>query len=181
MVTRNLHGIEAAVRIDRHHAERSIYRLERLEKQGGLPLLNRAIEAGSRRDGLVVRTRLADASREVFERKDARADEAIRKRFETGESALTETAEGEVFLHALVPRPRILVIGATHIGQVLAQLVTLAGYEVVVIDPRTAFAADARFPGIRLDTQWPQDAIPKIGLDPYAAVVALAHVGHIDD
>ena len=33
----------------------------------------------------------------------------------------------------------------------------------------------------RLDTEWPQDAIPKIGLDPYAAVVALAHVGHIDD
>jgi xanthine dehydrogenase accessory factor len=155
--------------------------LERLEKPGGLPLLSRAIEAGARRDGLVVRTRLADASREVFERQDAKADEAIRKRFETGESALTETAEGEVFLHALVPRPRILVIGATHIGQVLAQLVTLAGYEVAVIDPRTAFAAEARFPGIRLDTQWPQDAIPKIGLDPYAAVVALAHVGHIDD
>jgi xanthine dehydrogenase accessory factor len=80
-----------------------------------------------------------------------------------------------------VPRPRILIIGATHIGQMLAQLVTLAGYEVAVIDPRTAFAAEARFPGIRLDTEWPQDAIPKVGLDPYTAVVALAHVGHIDD
>ena len=63
----------------------------------------------------------------------------------------------------------------------LAQLVKIAGYEVMVIDPRTAFAAEARFPGIRLDTEWPQDAIPKIGLDPYTAVVALAHVGHIDD
>jgi xanthine dehydrogenase accessory factor len=63
----------------------------------------------------------------------------------------------------------------------LAQLVRLAGYEVVVIDPRTAFAAEARFPGIRLDTEWPQDTIPKIGLDPYTAIVALAHVGHIDD
>jgi xanthine dehydrogenase accessory factor len=52
---------------------------------------------------------------------------------------------------------------------------------VVVIDPRTAFAAEARFPGIKLDTEWPQDAIPKIGLDHYTAVVALAHVGHIDD
>ena len=63
-------------------------------------------------------------------------------------------------------RPRILVIGATHIGQMLAQLVMLAGYEVVVIDPRTAFAAEARFPGIRLDTQWPQDAIPKSASTP---------------
>ena len=155
--------------------------LERLDKPGGLPLLSRAIEAGATRSGLVVRTHLADARREVFERTDARADEDISKLFATGESELTETAEGEVFLHALVPRPRILIIGATHIGQMLAQLVTLAGYEVVVIDPRTAFAAEARFPGIRLDTEWPQDAIPQIGLDPYTAVVALAHVGHIDD
>jgi xanthine dehydrogenase accessory factor len=81
----------------------------------------------------------------------------------------------------MVPPARVLIIGATHIGQMLAQLVKLAGYEVVVIDPRTAFAAEARFPGIRLDTQWPQDTIPKIGLDHYTAVVALAHVGHIDD
>ena len=84
-------------------------------------------------------------------------------------------------MHALVPPARVLIIGATHIGQILAQLVKIAGYEVTVIDPRTAFAAEARFPGIRLDTEWPQDAIPKIGLDPYTAVVALAHVGHIDD
>ena len=44
-----------------------------------------------------------------------------------------------------------------------------------------AAAARTRFPGIRLDTEWPQDTIPKIGLDHYTAVVALAHVGHIDD
>ena len=52
---------------------------------------------------------------------------------------------------------------------------------MVVIDPRTAFAAEARFPGIRLDTEWPQDTLPKVGLDEFTAVVALAHVGHIDD
>jgi xanthine dehydrogenase accessory factor len=155
--------------------------VERLEKPDGLPLLTRAIEAGAKRSGLVLRTYLEDGRREVFERKDARADEEIRKHFESGESELVETAGAEVFLHALVPRARILIIGATHIGQILAQLVTLAGYEVLVIDPRTAFAAEARFPGIRLDTQWPQEAIPRIGLDPYTAVVALAHVGHIDD
>jgi len=86
-----------------------------------------------------------------------------------------------VFVHAMVPPARVLIIGATHIGQVLAQLVKIAGYEVTVIDPRTAFAAEARFPDVRLDTEWPQDAIPRIGLDAYTAVVALAHVGHIDD
>jgi xanthine/CO dehydrogenase XdhC/CoxF family maturation factor len=70
----------------------------------------------------------------------------VRKRFESGESELEVTPEGEIFLHAMVPPARVLIIGATHIGQLLAQLVTMAGYEVVVIDPRTAFAAASRFP-----------------------------------
>jgi xanthine dehydrogenase accessory factor len=155
--------------------------VEPLDKGEGLPLINRALDARVNRRGLVVRTRLADGHHELFGRDDRNADASIRERFDTGESELTQSPDGDVFLHAMVPPARVLIIGATHIGQILAQLVTIAGYEVMVIDPRTAFAAEARFPGIRLDTEWPQDAIPKIGLDPYTAVVALAHVGHIDD
>jgi xanthine dehydrogenase accessory factor len=153
--------------------------VERLEKSEGLPLITRALDARTNRRGLVVRTRLADGRHELFGRDDKNADAAIKELFDSGESELAEN--GEVFLHAMVPPARVLIIGATHIGQILAQLVKIAGYEVQVIDPRTAFAAEARFPGIRLDTEWPQDTIPKIGLDPYTAVVALAHVGHIDD
>ena len=155
--------------------------VERLEKRDGLPLIERALEARDGRRGLLVRTRLKDGHHDIYARDDQSLDPAIRKRFESGESELEMTAEGEIFLHAMVPPARVLIIGATHIGQILAQLVSMAGYEIVVIDPRTAFAAAARFPGIRLDTEWPQDTIPKIGLDPYTAVVALAHVGHIDD
>lgn len=155
--------------------------LERLDEASGPPLLDRAIDARASRRGLLIKTRLQDGWREYFEREDDRGDEAIRQHFSSGESELQATPDGEVFLHALVPPARVLIIGATHIGQILAQLVKLAGYEVTVIDPRTAFAAEKRFPGIRLDTEWPQDTIPKIGLDPYTAVVALAHVGHIDD
>ena len=155
--------------------------VERLERSDGLPMIERAIEARSRRQGLLARTRLSDGRRQLFGRGDADLDPAIRRGLESGESELQATPEGEVFLHAMLPPARVLIIGATHIGQLLAQLVKLAGYEVVVIDPRTAFAAEARFPGIRLDTEWPQDTIPKIGLDDFTAVVALAHVGHIDD
>jgi xanthine dehydrogenase accessory factor len=155
--------------------------VERLEKNDGLPLIERTLDARSRRRGLLVRTRLSDGRHEIFGREDSGLDPVVREHLESGESELETTPEGEVFLHAIVPPARILIIGATHIGQLLAQLVKLAGYEVIVIDPRTAFAAEARFPGIRLDTEWPQDAIPKIGLDSYTAVVALAHVGHIDD
>jgi len=155
--------------------------LERLDGNGGVDLIDRAMDARSSRRGLLVRTQLRDGRHELFERGDDRADALVREHLESGESELMETPDGEVFLHAMVPPARVLVIGATHIGQVLAELVKLAGYEVIVIDPRTAFAAEARFPGIRLDTEWPQDTIPRIGLDGYTAVVALAHVGHIDD
>lgn len=155
--------------------------LERLEGTGGKDFIARALDARTRRSGLVVKTRLSDGSRQVFSRDDAARDAEVGRRFETGESSIVAGADGDVFLHAMVPPARVLIIGATHIGQILAHLVQIAGYEVIVIDPRTAFAAEARFPGIRLDTEWPQDTIPKIGLDPYTAVVALAHVGHIDD
>ena len=154
--------------------------IERLDKASGPALLDRAIDARSHRRGLLIKTRLNDGHREFFDREN-HGDEAVQQHLASGESELQEAPNGEIFLHTLVPPARVLIIGATHIGQILAQLVKLAGYEVMVIDPRTAFAAETRFPGIRLDTEWPQDTIPKIGLDPYTAVVALAHVGHIDD
>jgi xanthine dehydrogenase accessory factor len=50
-----------------------------------------------------------------------------------------------------------------------------------VVDPRTAFASPERFRDVEILAEWPQDAIPRIGLDPYTAVVVVAHVSHIDD
>lgn len=156
--------------------------VERIEaRNGGADLLDRAVAAGETRRGLVVRTHLADGRKEVFERSDENLPQDIAERFHTAKSQLKETPDGAVFLHALVPPARILVIGATHIGQILTQLARLAAYEVIVVDPRTAFASADRFPDVNLLTEWPQDALPKLGLDPYTAVVALAHVGHIDD
>lgn len=155
--------------------------LERLTKEDGLSLLNRALQADERREALLIRTRLSDGHRELFDKKMADLPVEVATRLRSGESKLLKTPEGEVFLHAMLPPARIIVIGATHIGQVLCELARMTGYEVTVIDPRTAFASEARFPGVKLLTEWPQDALPRIGLDPYTAVVVVAHVSHIDD
>ena len=56
-----------------------------------------------------------------------------------------------------------------------------AGYDVTVIDPRGAFATGARFPGIELYVEWPDEVIPKLGLDPRTAMIALTHDPKIDD
>ncbi len=155
--------------------------VEPLDSARSLPLLDRLLAARAARTGLVVSTRLADGAKDVFDEVRAQGHADIAGRFRSARSSLTDTADGPAFLHALMPAPRVLIVGATHIGQILAELVRLAGYQVVVIDPRSAFAAQARFPGVELVAEWPQDAIPRLGLDPFTAVVALAHVGHIDD
>ena len=156
--------------------------VERLERDtGGLALLDKAVDARRSRKGLVLKTRLADGSRTVFERTDNNVPDDIAARFWSGKSSLQEGPDGHVFVHALVPPARILAIGATHITQLLSQFAKIAGYEVIVIDPRTAFATPERFPGVKVMPDWPQDAIPKLGLDPYTALAVLAHVSHIDD
>jgi xanthine dehydrogenase accessory factor len=72
-------------------------------------------------------------------------------------------------------------VGAVHIAQPLSRLAVLAGYAVTIVDPRAAFASEARFPGIELITEWPDDAIVKLGLDRRTAVVTLTHDPKLDD
>ena len=156
--------------------------VERLDRdKGGLALIEKSIDARQGRKGLVLRTKLADGSRQVFERTDKSMPPDIANRFWTGKSTLETGPDGDVFVQAVVPPARILAIGATHITQLLAQLAKVTGYEIIVIDPRTAFATPERFPGVDVVAEWPQDAIPKLGLDPYTALAVLAHVSHIDD
>lgn len=156
--------------------------VERLDRSGeGLEFLEKALSADNRREGILVRTRLSDGQRTVLEKSTPSMPPEIASRLRSGESKLITTPEGEVFLHAMLPPARIVVIGATHIAQVMCELARLTGYEIMVIDPRTAFASPERFPGVTIQAEWPQDALPKIGLDPYTAVVVVAHVSHIDD
>ncbi len=51
-------------------------------------------------------------------------------------------ADGQVFLHVLHPTVRIIAVGATHVGELLVDLARRIGYEVVIADPRTAFATE---------------------------------------
>lgn len=154
--------------------------VERLEGDSGRSYIRSLADARAGREALVIRTRLSDGTRQIAHRTD-HSDPATAARFLTGVSNVEAGPDGEYFVHARLPPPRIVVVGATHIGQILADLVRLTGFSPIVVDPRTAFAAETRFPGIELITEWPQDALPQLKLDPYTAVAALSHVGHIDD
>jgi len=103
-------------------------------------------------------------------------------RFRSGKSAIVADEAGrDVFLKVEVPAPRLVVIGAVHISQAMAPIAALADYEMIVVDPRTAFATPERFPGLALHADWPEDVLPGLGLDPYTAFAALTHDPKIDD
>ena len=156
--------------------------LERIEAGGtGAEMIERAAKAQDHRDGLVIATNLKTGERQFFARGDQNLESDIVRRFSTGKSQIVETDKGPLFYQAVVPPARTVVIGATHIAQLFSQIARMAGYEVIVVDPRTAFASEARFQGVTLHADWPQDALPAIGLDPYTAIVVVAHVSHIDD
>jgi xanthine dehydrogenase accessory factor len=80
-----------------------------------------------------------------------------------------------------VPPPRLVVIGAVHISQALAPIAALLGYDVTVVDPRTAFASPERFPDVKVIAEWPDQALPPLGVDRYTAFIALTHDPKIDD
>jgi xanthine dehydrogenase accessory factor len=60
-------------------------------------------------------------------------------------------------------------------------MAALAGYAVTIIDPRSAFASEMRFPGVALSTEWPDDAMAALRPDRRTAVVTLTHDPKIDD
>ena len=105
----------------------------------------------------------------------------IQKRLRMGKSGMEETAQGRVFLTVHVPSPKLVVTGAVHISQALALMATLVGYDVVIVDPRTAFASEERFPDVKVIAQWPDEALPPLNVDRYTAFVALTHDPKIDD
>jgi len=101
--------------------------------------------------------------------------------FRTGKAGAVDVAGRNLFLNVYLPPPRIIVIGAVHISQALGRLAPVAGYDITIIDPRTAFATPERFAGVELVADWPEDVLLSRPLDPYTALVAVTHDPKIDD
>jgi xanthine dehydrogenase accessory factor len=92
-----------------------------------------------------------------------------------------ETSRGPLFIQVFNPPLRLIIVGAVHIAQALAPMAALTGYDVTVVDPRRAFASDARFPDVRVSCEWPDDALEELHPDARTAVVTLTHDPKLDD
>jgi xanthine dehydrogenase accessory factor len=140
-------------------------------------------ERRSRRAAILLTALDGSADRIIREGDAVGSDlgEAVGKAFRTGLPSTVTIDGASWFLNVSLPKPRIVVIGAVHISQALAPMAGIAGFDIEIIDPRTAFATDERFPGVRLFADWPEPVLQARPLDPYTAVAAVTHDPKIDD
>jgi xanthine dehydrogenase accessory factor len=89
--------------------------------------------------------------------------------------------DGRTFVAIHAPPLRLAVVGGVHIAQALVPMARLAGYAPTVIDPREAFASDARFPRSPLVHDWPDEAMSAFAPDERTAIVLLTHDPKLDD
>ena len=154
-----------------------------------LPLLEKALAASRSGRAAVLLTHLQSGHQNFIEGSETIGDltldaatlEAIRKAVTDDRNMTVETAQGAVFIEVFNPRLRCIIVGAVHIAQPLARMAALTGYLVTVVDPRTAFASDERFPDVALSTDWPDEALEKLKPNRRTAIVTLTHDPKLDD
>jgi xanthine dehydrogenase accessory factor len=136
------------------------------------------------RHAVAVVTDIGSGEQRLVKAADVAGDplrELLQKHLRSGKSGMEETAGKRMFITVHVPPARLVITGAVHISQTLAPMARMLGYDVTIVDPRTAFATVDRFPEVKVIAEWPDKALPPLGIDHYTAFVALTHDPKIDD
>ena len=153
------------------------------------PVLATLTDLADRQQSFCLITNLSDSSKalycpglpEVSFGLDDALQSAAGHAIESGFSRLEQRADDAFFLHVFTPPTQIIVGGAVHIAQPLVVMAQVMGYPCAIIDPRTAFATEQRFPGVDLIVEHPKTALNKIDWQKVSAVVALSHSPQFDD
>jgi xanthine dehydrogenase accessory factor len=93
----------------------------------------------------------------------------------------SEDTGASVFIESFVPPPTLFMVGGVHISIALGALAKVLGFRTVVVDARSAFATEARFPHAdELVLAWPDEALEG-RLDARSCVAVLTHDPKLDD
>jgi len=114
---------------------------------------------------------------------DVQAIDVAREALAHGESRRAMLNENvEVFMEVTMPPPTLIAVGGVHITVALMSLAKTLGYRTIVVDPRSAFGNETRFPDVdQLIQSWPQDAFQQVPLTRSTAVAMLTHDPKLDD
>ncbi len=118
---------------------------------------------------------------DIIKARSAGAALSVVTDLESSRSALLDDDAGAGFVNIYHPPRRLLIVGAVEIASALAAIAVSQGVDVTLCDPRGRFLTAERFPGIRLDDRWPDDAVKAFAPDSRSAIVTLSHDPKIDD
>ena len=79
------------------------------------------------------------------------------------------------------PEYRMLLIGAGQMTEYLATMALFTGFMVTVCDPRGEYSSSWSVPGVKLLSDWPDDAVRGFKPDRRTCVLALTHDPKLDD
>ncbi|MEP0941830.1 MAG: XdhC family protein [Rhizobiaceae bacterium] len=147
-------------------------------------LLSKINQARQSRQAVAVVTDIDSGNQQLVTSQMAVSDELmaeVAKRLKSAKSGMVTLDGKETFIQVHVPSPRLVIIGAVHISQALVPMAKACEFDITIIDPRTAFASQERFPDSDLLAEWPQEILDQRPLDAFTALVAVTHDPKIDD
>ncbi len=119
----------------------------------------------------------------ISDQLNPRALSIAKESLTTGESRRLMLSEDvEIFADVILPPPTLIAVGGVHITIALMALAKTLGYRTVVIDPRSAFGNETRFPNVdQLIPLWPDEAFQQIPITRSTAIAMLTHDPKLDD
>jgi xanthine dehydrogenase accessory factor len=89
--------------------------------------------------------------------------------------------EVDIYLEPFLAKPKLLVIGAGHVGKSVAKFGKLLGFQVIVSDDRAELCTQEEFPDADQLLPVPMQMIPEqIEIDPHTYIVIVTRGSEVD-
>ena len=150
-----------------------------------LEILKQIISKKEKKIEFAIVTNLATGNSEIFEKdktlsKDFKKySKEINNLYNSKKNGIIEGSE--IFVETYTRPIKVIIVGAVHIAQYLADFAKSLNFEILIIDPRGYFASKQRFPDIKIINKWPKEAFKELETDKNTALIALTHDPKIDD
>ncbi len=150
-----------------------------------LEILKQIISKKEKKTEFAIVTNLATGNSEIFE-KDKTLSKDFKKYSKEINNLYNSKKNGiikgsEIFVETYTRPIKVIIVGAVHIAQYLADFAKSLNFEILIIDPRGYFASKQRFPDIKIINKWPKEAFKELETDKNTALIALTHDPKIDD
>ena len=98
------------------------------------------------------------------------------------ENGMVDWNGSQVLIERFPPVRQLVIFGAVHTAQPLSRYAQDLGFDVVVVDARTALATSERFPNVeRIITAWPEQAYEQLEINASTWIAILSHDPKFDE